>query len=234
MIDTFRICTVYNNQYSQWGYPLLCSIALNYPTAVHVHGVSLSKRSVNEALSVKGVTLSNHEYPNSCDRNQNFYCFDEKAKACKEAMGLVKEGEAIMFVDADSLILDTLDEVYKRFMNSNCTMAVHCRYRNPKEEMKFYSNNIMFKKTPSTINMIDEWIKQIQEHKEYNSLTEQACLYKQSVEHPEVSIFHLESHNLPILHAKGAKNSNNKLYSIVKYDEECHKIVRLYKLKIRS
>ena len=221
------ICTTFDENYFRWGYPLICSIFLNYPTEIYVNSINLSSRHIKQ-LKKLGIRLLVNYKPN--DEKFSFECFASKAETVLFALKQTKQS-AVAFIDADSLLEGSLDSFENKFVNFDFCVTKRDR---GKEHLVFCSNNVVIRKNETCIRMVEEWISMIPKWKTdlpiSLSYAEQACLYLSYEKYKShIKLLNALDADLPIFHAKGCKYPNHKDFNIFNYDKRCNEIIDRFK-----
>lgn len=219
----FSICTSFDENYFKWGYPLICSAFIHYPTEIFVYAINLSSRHCKSLRKI-GVNVSNVVRSN--DTDYSYECFAAKAYSVLEAMSKTSK-DAVAFIDADSLIESSLNDFEKTF--SGFDLCVTKRDRG-KEHLVFCSNNIFVRRNEHCRKMVEDWVSMIPNWKTdlpiSRAYAEQACLYLSFIKHHEkIRFLNAEDTKIPIFHAKGSKYTKHKDYQQARYQERCDSVV---------
>ena len=222
----FSVATTFDSAYFKWGYALICSVLLHYPTEIFVQSFNLTKGQ-SKSLKKLGVQVVNGLAVKRDDDPLQYYI--GKIQSIQLGFSCMKN-DCLVFMDADSLLDATLVDVDKQFKNYDFSVL---HREGAKEHLSFLAGNILLRSNKSTHNLVQDWLDMIPGWTTpfpiSRAYAEQACLYLSYIKHKEhLRFINASNLSLPIFHAKGSKHPKHKDYQQARYQERCDKVVAEY------
>lgn len=217
-----NICTSFDDKYFEYGYALICSVLNNGYNSVFVYSLNLSKKQLLK-LQKLNIVIKNEIIL----KNTLYEGMRSKTKSIDFTMQSLPDNEKILYIDADSILQSNLDAFEPYFDNYDFGVIIR---HGAKDHLKILANNLFFKNSSVTRDMIKHWLDimpnwkpnpdQTNKNSDYSGYAEQACGYLSYEKFKDsIKLIDLNSIDLPIFHAKGSKFSFHKDYKLYNYDD---------------